>query len=172
MSDKQDAITPERLAELKRLAEAATPGPWKTIPGFNPHDVDILGDPHRDKHGETHTWFATVKGNDTSKTITKANADYFAAVSPDVVLALIAVVQALPTTADGATIAPRMKLYYIHPKPPHKICEVCVGMDLAASWTCYADNSPNSAVRMVFADCHSTRELAEAARGAESRGGV
>ena len=64
------------LDELERLARAATPGPWR----YEPHGMTWAGD----------TWLQ-AEGLDGNA---EANALYFAAIAPEVVLYLIECVRA------------------------------------------------------------------------------
>ena len=38
-----EPLTLERLAEWRRIAEAATPGPWRTVPGFSRYEASPQG---------------------------------------------------------------------------------------------------------------------------------
>jgi len=81
-------LTPDRRAALKTLASAATPGPWFIEGAHN--DYAIVGD----VKGHTNGWAwpsTKVLQLDTYKMQpTRENAEFIAAASPDVVLALLA----------------------------------------------------------------------------------
>lgn len=64
--------SPEFLARLKTLAKEASPGPWAWE--------------HRSGYAQ---WITCNNGGDIALTLNVKNAEYVAAVSPDVVLALI-----------------------------------------------------------------------------------
>ena len=74
-------LTPETLAELRRLAEAATPGPWVSgDPGFGPGNAQCIVSISDRAMGQD------IQG----PTLRPAQFDveYIAAANPDVVLAL------------------------------------------------------------------------------------
>jgi hypothetical protein len=110
MSDTPDTqaaglLSAERLAELKKLAEAATPGPWetdgwssvltveKTVPVYNFSKPIGPG-----KYPLTHYESARIAHLNDGEYIenpnSQADAAYLAALSPEVVLALLAHVEA------------------------------------------------------------------------------
>src|SRR5690606_26615746 len=74
-------LTPERLAELRRIAEAATPGPWR-ISGDGPVDRFVIASTERDHIAET-----TRGGSFTNEDL--ANAYHIATFDPPTVLALL-----------------------------------------------------------------------------------
>lgn len=90
-------LTPERLAELRALAEAATPGPWTVESHWEP----ICG-----PRETGTTWYipclARWHGLPTSVHFGKdeATARYVAAVSPDVVVALFDEIERLRFIVD------------------------------------------------------------------------
>jgi len=78
-------LSQQDLDRLRELAEAATPGPWfydgRDI--FTVHTrVDSVASGHRLVIPLPETWHE-------SQSVNKADAEYIAAVSPDVVLALL-----------------------------------------------------------------------------------
>ena len=84
-------LTPETLAELRRMADAATPGPWEAATG-----AVLLAD---DSDHATHVWYrrwrddrflsiGKVLDNELDQT-TPEDAEYIAAANPAVVLALL-----------------------------------------------------------------------------------
>lgn len=85
----------EKRAELKRLAEAATPGPWRSVweeenPDPNSHDEKAIIplNPREGGYGDFVTGLIWYDGPHAG--CTKQDAAYIAAVSPDVVLDLLA----------------------------------------------------------------------------------
>lgn len=78
-------LTPERLAELRRIAEAATPGPWEVV-GLSGYGVPYaLRMPHR----SGHTWYG-VEGIKR-----REDAEYFVACDPDTIRALLEEIERL-----------------------------------------------------------------------------
>lgn len=67
--------------DLKRLALAATPGPWKAS--------DFVQAPATDKAPAIHTKKIRPLQKTALGSFTAADADYIAAVSPDVILSLL-----------------------------------------------------------------------------------
>jgi hypothetical protein len=96
-------MTPEQLTRLRRLAEAATPGPWqhyrdKLRPQFSTRVNEVQADRER----AVVAW----SGFDDSARPEKqhaANAAYIAAVSPDVTLALLDTIAAQVTQIERLT---------------------------------------------------------------------
>ena len=72
-------LTPERLHELRRIAEAATPGPWEVV------GLDGYGGPYalRMPHRSGRTWYG-VEGIKR-----REDAEYFVAMNRNTVLALL-----------------------------------------------------------------------------------
>src|SRR5690606_13713838 len=81
-----DRLTPERLTELRRIAEAATPGPWRirTDPRYDdvPPDRFVITSADRDHIVET-----TQGGSFTDEDL--ANARYISTFDPPTVLSLL-----------------------------------------------------------------------------------
>jgi len=79
-----DRLTPERLAELRRIAEAATPGPWRirTDPRYDDADRFVIASADRDHIVET-----TQGGSWTDEDL--ANARYISTFDPPTVRALL-----------------------------------------------------------------------------------
>src|SRR5690606_34404356 len=81
-----DRLTPERLAELRRIAEAATPGPWRlrNDPRYDdvPPDRFVIASAERDHIAET-----TQGGSFTDEDL--ANARHIATFDPPTVLTLL-----------------------------------------------------------------------------------
>jgi hypothetical protein len=78
-------LSPERLAELRALAAAATPGPW---------EVDSFG---RVRSPRINSTFCVVH-----RTTSSADAEFIAAVSPDVVVGLLDELDDERASYDGA----------------------------------------------------------------------
>jgi hypothetical protein len=74
------AMTTDSLTELESLARAATPGPW------------IADGPHVGKPREFHFYVEAIRYD--APTLPRDIAAYIAALSPERVLALIAIVRA------------------------------------------------------------------------------
>ena len=72
-------LTPERLAEWRRIAEAATPGPWEVVGLAGYGGPYALRMPHR----SGRTWYG-VEGIKR-----REDAEYFAAMNRNTVLALL-----------------------------------------------------------------------------------
>src|SRR5690606_37129500 len=72
-------MTPERLAELRRIAEAATPGPYEVVGLAGYGGPYALRMPHR----SGRTWYG-VEGIKR-----REDAEYFAAMNRNTVLALL-----------------------------------------------------------------------------------
>ena len=72
-------LTPKRLQELRRIAEAATPGPWEVVGLSGYGGLYALRMPHR----SGRTWYGVecIKRREDAK--------YFAACDPDTILALL-----------------------------------------------------------------------------------
>jgi len=70
-------VTPERIAELRRLAEAATPGPWLS----DDADLDGFCRVYNGRHG-----FSKSLVCDTAR---RADCDYLAAANPATLLELL-----------------------------------------------------------------------------------
>jgi len=112
-----EPLSRERIAELRRLAEAATPGPWRgtTIGTASQRDAAMqaaqavlarrLSD-GPDIEFSDLSWVRT-EGDDSLNVAvvgngptSPENAAYIAAVSPDVVLALLAAIPAKPDDGE------------------------------------------------------------------------
>lgn len=74
-------MTAERLAELRRIAEAATPGPWR-ISDDGPADRFVIASADREHIAET-----TQGGSFTNEDL--ANAHHISTFDPPTVLALL-----------------------------------------------------------------------------------
>ncbi len=76
---ERSTLTPERLAELRRIAEAATPGPWEVV------GLAVYGGPYalRMPHRSGRTWYG-VEGIKR-----REDAEYFVAMNRNTVLALL-----------------------------------------------------------------------------------
>lgn len=72
------------LAELRRLAEAATPGPWKARQGYGPDEFE----PGGYKYVQFGPTEAKAGGYGTDQ-LTPVNAEYIAAANPATILALL-----------------------------------------------------------------------------------
>lgn len=72
-------LTPERLVELRRIAEAATPGPWEVVGLAGYGGPYALRMPHR----SGRTWYG-VEGIKR-----REDAEYFVAMNRNTVLALL-----------------------------------------------------------------------------------
>lgn len=83
-------ITPERIAELRRLAEAATPGPWELIPraAANRDDPEpfVVFEWHESQYGRYPENDSTLLGDE--------DAAYIAAANPATMLALLDALEA------------------------------------------------------------------------------
>ena len=77
------AMTTPDLDHLRQLALAATPGPWANASGFE------QSDPGNYVYSLPGGQVVTAGQDATDCTLTSANAEYIAAASPDVVLALL-----------------------------------------------------------------------------------
>lgn len=87
--------------DLRRLAEKATPGPWRrTEDGVTSSWAEGLPATHRHTVSAPHAPFAF--GETIAAAPTEADARYLAAVSPDRVLALLDHVEALERVAEAA----------------------------------------------------------------------
>lgn len=86
-------ITPELIAELKKKAQAATPGPWSSMNDpADDFDFDTAFITTKKRHKESRVAIAEVGFVDADNEFgdeQRANARYIAAVFPDVVLALL-----------------------------------------------------------------------------------
>ncbi len=82
------------IDSLERLARAATPGPWKWTESYGSVSLD-RDVPNHDHTLGDHVLFAEPCGDCNSSVLVEdADAAYLAAVSPDVVLGLIALLRA------------------------------------------------------------------------------
>lgn len=79
-------LTPERLAELRRIAEAATPGPWR-ISDDGPADRFVIASADRGHIAET------TQGDSFTEDL--ANAHHIATFDPPTVLAMLDRIEAL-----------------------------------------------------------------------------
>ena len=80
-----EPLTPERLAELRRIAEAATPGPYEVVGLAGYGGPYALRMPHR----SGRTWYG-VEGIKR-----REDAEYFVAMNRNTVLALLDEIEAL-----------------------------------------------------------------------------
>ena len=85
-------LTPERLAELRRIAEAATPGPWEVVGLAGYGGPYALRMPHR----SGRTWYG-VEGIKR-----REDAEYFVAMNRNTVLALLDEIERLRRERDAA----------------------------------------------------------------------
>lgn len=82
-------LTSERLQELRRIAETATPGPWRIIPGTNVFSVVA---PETQNQRYPYYRWAVIADTDPSSVDGEqavANACYIAAFHPSTVLAML-----------------------------------------------------------------------------------
>lgn len=86
-------LTPEHLAEIKRLAREATPGPWQTQPAWRARSRNEGLEDVRTSGG---TWREGLAADAKPQ-----DAAFIAAVSPDVVLALVVTLQRVYDAADA-----------------------------------------------------------------------
>lgn len=94
-----DTLSPERVAEIRALAEKATPGPWQDKYGeYKPSNecAEIIGNVDCDVYDDgrprpIYTEVCSIAGNDDHN----ANAAYIAALDPQTALALLASHEAL-----------------------------------------------------------------------------
>lgn len=92
-------LTPDRLQELRRIAEAATPGPWG-IPGENVFRVVA---PETQNQGDPYYRWAVIADADPSSVDGEqaaANACYIAAFHPPTVLAMLDEIERLRRELD------------------------------------------------------------------------
>ena len=84
-ADCMSGLTVERLAKLRRIAEAATPGPWEVV------GLSGYGGPYalRMQHWSGRTWYG-VEGIKR-----REDAEYFAAMNRNTVLELLYEIEAL-----------------------------------------------------------------------------
>ena len=83
-------MTPDRLANLRALAEAATPGPWTVQDHADDDGDDAPRIVAPDSQEPENPWFvAEACACCGPGDATPANARYIAAVSPDVVMGLL-----------------------------------------------------------------------------------
>ena len=82
--------------ELRRLAMEATPGPWEKV-GMSYYHFQIHGKGRNGHESERICMTTDAVSNDAPADVREANAAYIAAASPDVVLSLIADLDALRT---------------------------------------------------------------------------
>ena len=80
--------------ELRRLAMEATPGPWEKV-GMSYYHFQIHGKGRNGHESERICMTTDAVSNDAPADVREANAAYIAAASPDVVLSLIADLDAL-----------------------------------------------------------------------------
>jgi len=85
-------LTPERLAELRRIAEAATPGPYEVVGLAGYGGPYALRMPHR----SGRTWYG-VEGIKR-----REDAEYIATFDPPTVLALLNEIERLRRERDAA----------------------------------------------------------------------
>ena len=103
-------LTPERLAELRRIAEAATPGPWQWAGSRDkgdPHAYVYAGD--YASEGEPDLWCEIVSE------CPEADAQHIAAFDPTTALALLDRIEALEH---------KVVEHWEH-CPPKERCEKC-----------------------------------------------
>ena len=89
-----DRLTLDRLAELRQIAEAATPGPWEVV------GLDGYGGPYalRMPHRSGRTWYG-VEGIKR-----REDAEYFVAMNRNTVLALLDEIERLREQLRLATV--------------------------------------------------------------------
>jgi len=108
-------------SELKKLAEAATPGPWTWDSGSN-LNAPSLEYPSAIIRAEAYEgmWFGVYE----SKSQNDANEEWFSAANPSVILALIAENEALreEISIDNKIIADRERLLSMFECPEHGKC--------------------------------------------------
>lgn len=88
-------MTAEEITHLRTLAQAATPGPWAIERSTARHDSRVLV-----KASAPSQALARIGGDSLRAIESDALAAYIAAVSPDVVLALLAEVERLRGLID------------------------------------------------------------------------
>lgn len=119
-------ITTELLADLKAKAEAATPGPWVTGPEECEDQRQIFA--QREDDHSIHDWQIA----ETKYAGTATDPAYIAAVSPDVLLALIARVERLEREANW--LARKMADSSILKVPCHQNCNWCDKACMQQHW--------------------------------------
>lgn len=88
-------MTQEQINELRKLAEAATPGPWNTSPG----GCGIIG-PDKQWLGGMNDWVCEYSEEMTQS---ENNAAFIAAANPAAILDMIAEVESLRDQVNGLT---------------------------------------------------------------------
>lgn len=83
-------MTPDTLARLKALAEAATPGPWSHYHAKAPKRTTEQDTNAIMKNGRQIVAWSGFDGADNTEKERKANAAFIAALNPETVLALLA----------------------------------------------------------------------------------
>src|SRR5690606_29917376 len=104
-----DRLTPERLAELRRIAEAATPGPWRlrTDPRYDDVDRFVIASDER-----AHIVETTQGGSWTDEDL--ANARYIVTFDPPTVLDLLDEIERLRRQAKKAAELVRSAVDWIY----------------------------------------------------------
>lgn len=129
-------MTPEERARLRELAERATAGPWdahRPHPAYRQYVVDrVMPEGHL---GET---VATTEDVQASE-----NAEYIAAVSPDVVLGILDALNAAEAERDrlAAAVERVRALHYAADNDASHtpVCETCHGKAGVHECGCWAD---------------------------------
>lgn len=100
-----ERLTPERLAELRRIAEAATQGPWDRSEGDT--DIYIVGGCDRDVAHIDLLGLANARAQD------RDNARHIAAFDPPTVLALLDEIERLREGRSLAQAAVEDAIYWL-----------------------------------------------------------
>ena len=104
------------MSELRKLAEAATPGPWKVVFPEN-GDMNVEWHVNGRAVNVVASWPGEVWGESGREGADMRDAVYIAAVSPDVVLRLLDEIEGLKEQLGAAGYVPRPAL------PPKFITE-------------------------------------------------
>ena len=106
MADRTQ-LTPERLAELRRIAEAATPGPWEVTEFAggeerSPGELGVFAPNHPHSYQKSDgTWYAVVICRGMDGPTREENSEYIATFDPTTVLAMLDEIERLRQAVDA-----------------------------------------------------------------------
>src|SRR5690606_21091532 len=102
-------FTPERLAELRRIAEAATPGPWEVTEFAggeerSPGELGVFAPNHPHSYQKSDgTWYAVVICRGMDGPTREENSEYIATFDPPTVLAMLDEIERLRRVVEEFT---------------------------------------------------------------------